>query len=204
MENVNVKIRKIHKTDWKTFFQIYPIIKNLKNSYIFRWSLLLNFFIIFLCFFSDNLYLLLDKIISLNISIIPNILGFALGGYALLISGFSDTIIKKLVRIDIINYNTFQKTSVTFGATLLYMTLGLMINYITKYIIELNIFSEIKVSYLISKIINITILFFINIISIYSIMLTISIIKNIFAFSQFISAINSKEKLDDQEKQKAK
>ncbi|MGN5953204.1 hypothetical protein ACP6L2_01190 [Sphingobacterium lactis] len=198
------KIKRLHGTSWKDFFKIYPIYENLKKSKLFKLSLFLCFIFSCFSFYSESSFVLLVKVNELNLSIIPNVLGFALGGYAMLIGGFSDSILSKLVKIDAEEYNTFQKTSATFGVALLSMCVSLILNYLIKWFINTEISNHFSLTNHFALLINVSVIFIINIISIYSIFLTINIVKNIFAFSQFISGMKTIEKVIKENKKNSK
>ncbi len=191
-------VRRLHGTKWEDFFKIYPIRKNLKKSRLFRIAIVICFIFSFFSFYSSNSLELLVKIIDLNLSIIPNVLGFALGGYAMLIGGFSDSVLNKLVKVKPEDYNTFQKTSATFGVALLVMCFSLILNYLIKWLIYTEITLHLKVAMVIASGVNIFAIFIVNVISIYSILLTINVVKNIFAFSQLISGLKTIEKLKNE------
>lgn len=140
--------------------------------------------------------------LSINLSIIPNILGFAIGAYALLISGFSEKILIKIAKTRLkekkLPYNSFQKTSAVFGMAIFMMTIALLVNYLSQIIIDTGFFYSIKVSACLAVVLNTFLLLLLNIISIYAILLIFNTIINLFAFSQFISAILTIEKKEDE------
>lgn len=196
-----------HDGNWNSFFRIY----NPKNSY--KKSLSLKIAIItsivlqiFLLYSNTDLFIIFKNLVSRNLSIIPNILGFSIGAYALLISGFSEKILKKIAKTKLKNnklpYNSFQKTSSIFGMAIFSMSICLLLNYFIQIIIDSNFFYQIIVSNTAAKIVNSIILVILNIISIYALLLIFNTIINLFAFSQFISAILTLEKKEDEVEKK--
>ncbi|MNK09297.1 hypothetical protein D3C87_272550 [compost metagenome] len=207
MDNEKIFIenfRNSHNGGWKTFFKAYKIVPSFKKSKSILLAVIITGFIqIFLGFSQVDLYSFLVGTINRNLSIIPNLLGFAIGAYALFLSGFSDQVFRKIVFIkerfigsDKPRFNTFQETSAIFGMSIFIMSIGLSVNYILSLIIDTKFFNVFNINGTFADIINHFIIFILNIISIYAILIIFNIMINLFAFSQFISAMKTLEKND--------
>lgn len=189
LKHIADEIKKAHQGDWKTFFKIYNW-SSFKTSVPLWFSIITGSLFAALEAFTDvDTYSFLKSLVMLNLSILPSLLGFFMGAYALLLSGFSERILERIVDTKTIKTNSLQKTSSVFGMILFVMAVSLTLNYLTSQILNLSYFERLNVSKSVAKTVNITISFILNVISTYSILLTANSVINLFAFSQYISGI---------------
>ncbi|PUV24534.1 hypothetical protein [Sphingobacterium athyrii] len=194
-------LKEAHNGDLRTFFKAYGVLSSFKKSKSVRIAVVITVFIQVLLLCSEgDLYEFLSLLIAKNLSIIPNVLGFAIGAYALLISGFSEKLLARIVLTEEYEetaqpqFNSFQKTSAIFGMALFVMSIGLLLNYTLSIINDTNFFNAFSMSIISAKTVNSIIIFLLNLVSIYSILLIFNSVINLFAFSQFISAIMTLDK----------
>jgi hypothetical protein len=134
-----------------------------------------------------NGFNLIKTITDLYISIIPSLLGFNLGAYALLIGLASTDLINKMSKSYETKFTSFQRASSVFGFCVLLQAFALIISFIFKLEIlvvesataQLPIIGECW-----TLIFNSLGLFVLNLFGIYSILILISVIGSIFAISQ--------------------
>lgn len=197
-------LREAHKGDWKTFFKIYNW-KTFTKSKTFQYSLLIGVgWTAILYFFEIDSYEFLKSMVELHISILPSLLGFSMGAYALLLTGFTANILRKVVDKHSLKYNSLQKTSSVFGMILLVMAISLTSNYLVSNMINLNVSHIFSVSIFVAKLTNISAVFVISVLSTYSIFLTANSVINLFAFSQFLSGVTTVEVIESDLREREK
>ncbi len=134
-------------------------------------------------------YELIKDVTDLYISILPSLLGFNLGAYALLIGLASSDLINKMSSSYETKFTSFQRASSVFGFCVLLQAASLIISFFFKLVIMMNnetsiaFFSIISNPHLI-QVINLLSLFILNLFGVYSLLILISVILNIFALSQ--------------------
>lgn len=175
-----------HKGSLKKLFQIIYLKQRLLKS-VPLWSSITISLIILLIIFNYNIdYLqILNHCVNCSMSILPNILGFNLGGYVLLIGLNNEKVLNEIVTNDDEGYSLFQHTSSIFAWSVFIQSITLILSFIISTIINMNIVTN---NYLTANIINITTLTILLILLIYSIILISRIILNVFSFSQNMHA----------------
>jgi len=178
-----------HSASWKTFFRIYSIKQRVLKSYLFWIAVFVNLVLSFAIFVAADSFEALTKLLDLTLSVTPSLLGFSLGAYALLTGIFTRDVLKRIAEGKTTKINLFQTTSATFGASLLVMSIALILSFFTRQIILVGTFVNIIDSSIMIDIINATAAFIINLFAYYSILLLISNVKNMFGLNQFISSM---------------
>jgi len=146
MNAIEEKLKKIHKGDLLTLLKIYWENKPIYKSNYFRISILFSATILIVSFFVNFSKLeIIKSIANQAIDIFPNILGFNLGGYILLISLNVKDILKELTEPDdskCENFSFYQKMSSVFAFSILLQISLLIVSMILTLIIEFaqNIF----------------------------------------------------------------
>lgn len=174
-------LEETHKTGFSGLWSIYDK-KKLFYSLItpLAFSIL---FTILLSLTSKNLYLTINEVITLVLSIVPNLLGFLLGGYALIVGFGNERFLQSLtkqVKGDSITY--YQKFSSVFAFTIYSLSISLIIGIIFSFCLKVPAPLCIPASFILS--INVTALFILLFFLIYSGFLLPTMVMNIFDFSQ--------------------
>lgn len=163
---------------------------------------------------------LVDYITNLSLNIIPSLLGFSIGAYAILVGLSSPNIImcivkqKKEQKKEDTKYNLYQKISATFALNLTIQSICVVLIVLYKTINEIKInnstighiacFNKYKYYYFTKEIIIDLVSFTFYLILIYfcffSFIILFSTIKNIFSFTQLYNHIINKEIINDKTK----
>jgi hypothetical protein len=141
---------------------------------------------IFLFFFSTvDDYVLLSKIIEINISIFPALLGFCVGGYALIIGFGHKEMLQKMSEPneEKSNMSLFQIMSSIFAASIIVQIITFLLSFIISYLLNFDLNSSNET---LCGIVNITAISIICFLSIYSIILIYYMVINIFIFGQMM------------------
>ena len=187
-----------------------PGIKGIYTEYIYKkmfhfkgliFSITLSIMcFIFLFFFSTvNDYVLLSKIIEINISIFPALLGFCVGGYALIIGFGHKEMLQKMSNPneEKNNMSFFQIISSVFAASIIVQIVTFLLSYIISYLLifDLNFSNE-----TFCKVVNISTISIICFLSIHSIVLIYYMVINIFTFGQMMHFCIRQELLENKDK----
>ncbi len=196
-------LKELHEVGYKGLLcnktYIWKLIND-KTTYV---SILLS--ILIFCpfiFFSINSYLLLNKVIALSISIFPSLLGFCIGGYAIII-GFGDRNIIKSMSDPLSNRGNlsfFQIVNGTFALSILIQIITLFFSFVISLFIAMNFEAS---SQVIMNNTNYTLSFFVIFLSIFSLFLICDTVINIFNFAQMVHfKIRLDKIMDDNRKTK--
>jgi len=144
---------------------------------------------------------MLKKIIDKNISILPSLLGFCVGGYALIIGFGHKEMLQKMSDPDKKknNMSFFQIMSSVFAISVIVQIITFLLSYIISFIIDLEFTSA---NELLCNKINIFTISLVLFFSIYSIILLYYMVINIFNFGQimhFCIRLELKEKEEQQQ-----
>lgn len=146
-------------------------------------------FILVLNLIAEEFHTIIVNLVDLYIAVIPSLLGFNLGAYALLVGLGSSHLIEKLSATYETKFTSFQRASSVFGFCVLLQAIALIVAFFCKMFIIIgetpgitlpSFLYDLKVVYFI----NTGCLFFLNWIGIYSILILLSVIGSIFAISQ--------------------
>src|SRR5688572_18787831 len=129
--NFAEQYKKIHKGNFKTLMSIYWSNKPVYYS-IYFWvaiilTLVINIFVFVIgSSFMSNIEFFSDKMTS----IMPNILGFNLGGYVLLIGLNSQSILDEITEpIGDNKYSLFQKKSAVFAFSIIIQAASILLGF---------------------------------------------------------------------------
>ena len=205
MTNEEIKIN--HSNSWPKLWQIYNKDNSAYKGLMLWISFALNLIIIIYSSLGKiDPYLLIEKYVGLFIEIIPSLLGFNLGAYALLIGLASTSFLNKMTKGIDKEYTFFQRASSVFGFCIAIQAVSLIISFVIREFIEIqntkNFISPFTLCDGEAEKINYVILFIANFFGIYSITLVLMIIKNIFGISQTANFFNGLENLKDRKTKK--
>jgi hypothetical protein len=131
---------------------------------------------------SDIYYSLLNKVVDIALSLFPNLLGFCIGGYALIIGASNISILKKMSKpLGKSNMSYFQILSSVFAMSLIIQCFTLFLSYVIHIV---SLMELPAISNTIGVITNVFMLFLILLCSLLSIFLLYYTVVNIFNFGQ--------------------
>ena len=179
---------------WSKAFEVYPL-KSWRKSCV--WPLVYTMTLLPIFYFSDESALFfIDEITTQVITIVPNILGFLLGGYALLMGFSSDNIIKIMSKSNNNKATLYQKQNAVFAIALFALFVGLIISLFVSLILKAKI--RIPYSYcqyFPIEMFNYVVLTLLCFILFYSIFAIKDMVINVFNFGQLVHyTINIKKK----------
>ena len=157
----------------------------------------LSFLII--CFRFKNTFDLLKEIIDITIDLIPNILGFCIGGYALIIGIGNIDALKKMSSPmkKRENLSFFQILSSVFAGSLIIQCITLLLSFVIKILLKIEIPAlSNSIAIIINSLAIIIILFF----STLSIVLLYYTVINLFNYGQSMHFLIRLEKEEQDEK----
>ena len=198
----NQELKNSHKLSIKGIFPKYIIRKFLYSSSMLISvviTAILSFLIIH--FKLENTFALLDEIINITLDLLPNILGFCIGGYALIIGIGNIEALKKMSspmeKRD--NLSFFQILSSVFAGSLILQCITLLLSFIIKIILklEITVFSK-SIAIVVNCLTIIGILFF----STLSLVLLYYTVINLFNYGQSMHFLIRLEKREQDEQQK--
>ena len=199
----NINIKKFHDISYKG---ILKIVKSRKDEYSrpLIWCLIITIVItIILNIFDVDTYELVKSFAELSITIFSSLLGFSIGGYALIIGFSNNSLLAKTSKTD--RYSTYQVLIGFFAYTLIIQLITVAVSFTIKLISSQNI-KEITNDFT-SKTINIinSVGFsVILLLSIYSVILSYFIVTNLFTLGQLNNYFFTLEKLEGSEKKEKK
>lgn len=175
---------------WKELFS--------KKNKLFYFSLIVTILIVIaLSIAKITVFELVEKVVDLSNSIMPTLLGFNLGAYALIIGFLSNKrLLEALVeKDDTSRFDRLQRISGVFAINIIVQAFTLLCSFLIKIFIELEISSFDFCIYgeQGSDIFNLIIFSFIFFFTMYSVVLLIQNAINIFDFSQLFSHFATKE-----------
>ena len=170
-------------------FNRYTLVKIIKSTGMVVSFIATLSFTVFLWFYykeTYEFYTFLGKITTTLLSLLPNLLGFCIGGYALIIGACSMEIIKKMSTPLDNNGNKlsfYQILSSIFASTLIIQCITLLLTFL----IHLFMLLELKTTYeCIGSIINLLLIFVLTLFSFLSISLLFYTVINIFTLGQSV------------------
>ena len=128
-------IKDFHTVSWKGIKKIILKRKTFRKK-PFICSIVTTFLICLLIaiYKNEHSYYLLKDITELVVSIFPNLLGFSLGGYAIVVGFSNNELIKNATKIG--EYSVFQQLSAIFAMTVLFQIITVAIALIITCFIE--------------------------------------------------------------------
>ena len=185
MDETNKKIELAHPMSRKGIFNKYII-----SKILFSRGTLISFIttlliIVGICFRNNTTineyYNTLLHITEIILSLLPSILGFCIGGYALIIGACSTDVIKKMSDPQKHDLSLFQILSSVFAATLIIQCFTLVIAYIVRLCLLLEIGIN---SVIIGVVVDVGVILILLFLSCISLSLLYYTIVNIFNMGQ--------------------
>ena len=193
VKNEAKKIREDHPTSFRGIYKSYSI-KDVYESKPFWGSIISTLVLGWLFFFSDkNFYELLVVINEKVINLYPNLLGFNLGGYALIIGFGNNDLIKSLTKKGKNKKNSiFQRLNGIFAFTLILQAFVLIFAFITELVLSLNLDAYSDSIYYFTNGFSLFVLTFFGL---WGILILPILIANVFTFGQLHHFSLTKERI---------
>jgi hypothetical protein len=198
MSDIAKTIKDYHKTSLKGILFILKKRKTFRK-WPFVISLMLSLAICILVAMINPLesFHVLQVTSDLIMAVFPNLLGFSLGGYAIVV-GFSNTeLLKRNARVD--KYSIYQLLSSIFSISILFQIFTTILCFFITLVIKVDITTITKL-YIptLAYMINLFFLMLLIFGSIYSLLLTPYIVTNLFTLSQLNNLFFTLQKLESE------
>lgn len=196
------QIRQQHTMGLKGLVLIYPKDKFLKGAFLPA--------VVTLCICllvrsnGVGMQAFLQEIVESTISILPNLLGFLLGGYTILI-GFGNTnLLKANTRlVQNRSISLFQMLSSIFALTIYLQAIALTIAVVAHFTLKVPLKPHLGLTsylYEIAPIVNGTIVPFLLFLLLYSVLSLKDTVINVFGFAQQYHLVLTEERMGDEQK----
>ena len=179
----NIGWKGIRKSvQWKTIFKSNPFICSLVISIGISISVI----------YSHNVIPFLVKLVDITIAILPNLLGFNLGGYALIIGFGNNSMLESMTEKQKSGLSLLQTISGIFAFVLCVQALALAVAFIMYLCLQISttkltvLFFDENVLNTIIHVLNYICLFILLLLTTYSIFLAPIMVKNVFTFGQLV------------------
>lgn len=187
------ELKKKHKGDIPTLWEIYVSDRQFYKNKYFIISFISAIIALLLGSLSEiSYYELILKVANLGISLIPSLLGFNLGAYILIV-GFGGTEILSVITKPLEQqkkFSFYQKLNGVLGISVITQIITLFcafsLNVWDNLQLGIDCNYDIKIIYWWATLINILVYFILIFLSLYSILLLISVVKHVFMFAQTI------------------
>jgi hypothetical protein len=188
---------KQHQFSYKGIFYAYDW-KEIKKSKSFRYSIILTLVCQAFRFFGildsfENFQFWVDK----SVSIFPSMLGFNLGGYALIIGFGNSELMKSLTTVaPNKKVSSFQMLSAVFAFSILLQLLSFIFAFLSDYFIKLGFSTN---SLFLSELINTFFSSILILISLWSLLFIPILVFNIFSFGQAYHFSLTRQRIEDEQ-----
>lgn len=192
------QIKKDHPFSYEGIFYSYDW-KEIKASYPFLLSILLSFVLLIATYFSEkNSYEVVCMWTSQILSIFPNLLGFNLGGYALIIGFGNAELVQSMTKKSEKKKTTvFQKLSGIFAFAILLQLSAFVVSFLVNFFVQLKFSSS---NDLLINIVNIPITLIISFLGFWGLFIVPNLVSNVFTFGQMHHAqLTTKRKKEEGE-----
>lgn len=197
MADLKEELQRHHKASFKGIYDVVRERKTLRKfPFVFSAVASFVFIVLIVCFFSDQSYAILKVTAETVFSLFPNLLGFSLGGFAIVV-GFSNTdLIKRGSSAQ--KYSIYQILNAIFATSILFQIIATVFAFFVTWVVKLELhglvpyYNEIG-----AVIINSILLLFIIFSASYSLFLTPFLVANLFSLSQVHSMFLTVERIND-------
>lgn len=205
MNETDKELKQAHSMSLKGIFNKYTVSKILLSRGTLISLIITIVIIIGVCCRNDTsineYYNTLLHVTDIILSLFPNILGFCIGGYTLIIGACSTDTIKKMSAPQKHGLSLFQILSSVFAATLIIQCFTLVIAYIVHFCLLLEIGTN---SVVIGVVVNVGVILILLFLSCISLSLLYYTIVNIFNMGQtmhFCISLEEENKKKEKDKQ---
>lgn len=197
MNDVANEIRKHHKVGLKGIWDIL-LKKGTFKKFPFWLSIFLSagICVSLICLSPENSFRYLKDSTELILSFFPSLLGFSLGGYALVV-GFSNLdLIKAGAKPE--KHSVYQILNAVFSLCIFLQVMTTLLSFVVSWIIKVNLFDLTTLQTgIVGNVTNSIVLLFMVFSSIYSLLLTPYVVTNLFTLSQVNSSYLTIQKVKE-------
>lgn len=183
LANDLVKIGELHEHSWGGLWQIIKV-RSLYKKKPFLASLGIGVLAaLALAFKPASSFTALQSLTDLTTSVFPNLLGFSLGGYAIIVGFSNGDLMKRASKKN--KHSLFQVLSGVFATVVLVQVLTVVVAFLLSWLIklDLNVLLGLKQT-VYGRITNLVILAVLLALGLYSLALMPYVVINIFSLSQ--------------------
>lgn len=192
---------KVDGMGFNGIFNVYTVKKNIKSgkSYIFAIASLAACVCLYIFKDLDFIYELLGKMVDVFVGSVPDLLGFCIGGYAIIVA------INGLEKMPAIieplpdkGKSYYQILSADFAMTLIVMCTLLLVSYLTGFLVDLEL---VAINEVIGKVTNLLFIAFFLWTGAMTVVMLMETVANLFSTSMILQAAASiAGKTNDKEK----
>lgn len=184
----------LHHVSWKGIIAIVEAKTELWiNPLIVCVTLAAGALIFLCCICPEKLYSNLLFVCNINLDVFPNLLGFTLGGFAVLVGFSNGDLLKRSSESEKGNYSVYQILNAIFASHLILQIATLMISYMVVWVAGLELAENMKYSSTVAVITNCCIFFVVFFCATYSMVLAVYSVVNLFTLSQVNDAFHTKK-----------
>lgn len=206
MNDAELKLRELNQGGVRGIVKILVKKGTLKKSPLIA-SVVVGMSIIVIVSLTDknNLYKLLTDTVDLLLSFFPNLLGFSLGGYSLIVGFGNLDLIKKGSKID--THSVYQILNAIFSLSIILQIFTTISCFVISWALKSELLGlwSMPVDWP-AHVVNGMLLWLLSFAALYSLALTPYVVSNLFTLSQvnhlYLTIENLKEKQKELEKQK--
>lgn len=183
-EETKNRIRNLHEVSWRGLWNMLLARRVfLKYPFIISIAITLIVSIFLSCKGFENSYNLIKQTCELTLSFFPNLLGFTLGGFAIVV-GFSNAeLLKEGTSIE--EHSSYQILNATFSYSILIQIVVTLLSFLIKWGIETDLATILTCeNKLLCEVTNFILLTIILFCSLFTLLIIPIIIINLFTFSQ--------------------
>ncbi|GAB3990434.1 hypothetical protein GCM10028807_17590 [Spirosoma daeguense] len=198
--NEHERIKEDHPFSYRGILRAYDA-KEIRESWPFLWSLGLSVATVAITGYSTKSYYeILGFWVSQVMSVFPNLLGFNLGGYALIVGFGNGSLLKAMTRKQPNKKaSIFQKLSGVFAfSILLQLTafiMAFLINFLKEFKFEVNCQD-------LANIVNASTIGILSFLGFWGLLIIPNLVTNIFTFGQMHHSLLTIERIEDEQKKK--
>lgn len=177
---------EIHTPGFKGIFKIYSI-QLIRESYALRFALFFTLFVFFFILNIETFYSkeFVFKITDMVLNSFPDLLGFNLGCYALIIGlGNSNFLSALLKPSEEEKFSVYQKTIAIFAFSIVLQTVVLLSSFCINFFKDSKLFDDFSINADFDLLVNYTLIILLILFSSWAIALIINLAINIFSFGQ--------------------
>lgn len=153
-----------------------------------------------------DVYILLNDWTNLLNSLFPNILGFTLSGYAIMISFVQTKISERITNVDRKkgrSFSIYQSTNGVMAMNLLIQVITLIFSCTIHFVVKIDELAELRLYYewpIVVASINLLALFFLVLLFAFSMIIMLSSIVNLFNYGQIFQYMAEKNAINESKK----
>ncbi|UHG93403.1 hypothetical protein [Spirosoma oryzicola] len=197
--NERDQIARDHPFSYKGIFRAYDF-SEIRDSNPFRLSIALSIGILFITKFSEKSYYeILTFWVAQIMAVFPNLLGFNLGGYALIVGFGNGNLLKAMTRkAPNKRASIFQKLSGVFAFSILLQLAAFIVAFSVNFLNQYNFKST---NDLIVNTVNGSLVAIVSFLGFWGLFIVPNLVSNVFNFGQMHHSMLTIERIEAEQKQ---